>query len=383
MRNRVNRAFLATLITLPWITCQAKGQINPPAVSTLSPPFTLTYDLVVRHPNAKQQDEHLLNYKRQQYDLQVKQGTMTRQQAIQMLNALANSSTPQQEHHRIVLSCNTKGRLLYQDNNEEDHTSNFVLYDGKETYSFTLSPQRNILMNFYVEPNCAFWRMDFFPLPGLNLPYVPLLIALEIQTNAQGHMPQAKVKAVLMRARMPENIVPCHDPVMEAEIIGNILRPRKITLFVGANTPLDEWDYRDYTSFKNCWLSSSFSWTRWSSLAPSQVGTIADFKLVRASPTALSDQQFNPKTWLHSLSYGLSLQSTHTSILCKPAWLYRVYNSQGEKECTSGNPSCSLRPSDHHRGAAYTGYYSVMASVPPATSSESLKKHVYQNNDTF
>lgn len=78
MRNRINGAFLATLITLAWITCQAKGQTHPPAMSTLPPPFTLTYDLVVRHPNAKQQDEHLLNYKRQQYDWQVKQGTMMR-----------------------------------------------------------------------------------------------------------------------------------------------------------------------------------------------------------------------------------------------------------------------------------------------------------------
>lgn len=123
-----------------------------------------------------------------------------------MLNAPANSSAPQQEHHRIVLPCNTKRRLLYQDSNEEDHTSNFVLYAGKETHSFTLSSQQNILMNFYVEPNFAFWRMDFFPLAGLNLPYVSLLKSLEIQTNAQGHIPQAKVKAVLMRARMPKNI---------------------------------------------------------------------------------------------------------------------------------------------------------------------------------
>jgi len=219
MRNRVNCAFLTTLITLAWMTCQAKGQTNSPTVSNLSPPFTLTYALVVRHPNAKQLDAPLLNCKMQQYDWQVKQGTMTRQQAIQMLNALANSSTPQQEHHRIVLSCNTKGRLLYQDNNEEDHTSNFVL------------------------------------------------------------------------------------------------------------------------------------------------------KLVRASPTALSDQLFNLKTWLPHLPpnsgriiYLMDYRSNlpiQVSYAYQPGSMDEIIakarrNGQVQKQCTPGNPSCSLRFPDHHRGAAYT-----------------------------
>ncbi|HLI48429.1 MAG TPA: hypothetical protein VKV18_07080 [Chthonomonas sp.] len=276
----------------------------------LVPPFTLVWSVSTQKVNPQTQQALLLNYKKQQYEDEVRRGIMSQQEANKMLEAIA-SQTPSSQPivYKVTLSADRNGHLLYIDTNLATKETTHVLYNGKETYVLDLHAESNAYNVLQIYPQFAFYAMSFFPLAAADYPYVPLFQGPVTNVHTAGTAVYANVKTAVLRVKLSENKIDYIPAQIEGEITNNRIFLKRTTNFVEAGVPSDRWEYSNFITLNDARLASVCKWTTWQSPAlysfvhpHVDVDSVTDFTLIKASPHALDARQFNPKNWLPKLS---------------------------------------------------------------------------------
>lgn len=290
---------LATL--WPWpASGQAGGREETwPRVPEAPPAFTLRYRATKRDVGGRASGERMLEYERLKYGYMVSEGKATRKQAEEVLAQMAADAArrPRPPESFEVSVAARDGKLLYT--REQSGRRDHVLYDGKRTYALS---SRNSLL--HITGRFDFVEMEDFPIPGLSLPYVPVVSGPPAEIGGSG----ASIKAVF---RSPLVNVSGADGISYARSVaesegGGAPTLRRLTISTRPNAPTQSWEFGARQALGDVTVAGQMRLTQYEPKSfvwrgrpsPSVPATVTDFTLISATTTPPDLAAFDPRAWL-------------------------------------------------------------------------------------
>lgn len=283
---------------------------------TLPDEFTLVYNVTKKDVRSQELRKGSLSLIRSQQEIAVKAGAANKNQSEAWLEKVADSLQAIHPPEKFSITVSVKnGKILYQLAKDNLHFI-FALYDGDHTFYF----QKNLSRTYEKRPgergellpgNGALCD-TLLPLPGVSLPFLPLIKAPVAKTATAFAQTLTGQSPVINRG--PNSEIPYTSSHVDVAVTNVGVEAKNCVLWYPDGRVLQRWDYQKHEKFANVGLASRMTFTDYTAYeSHGKMLTAPEFtytyELVSAKQKALPDQAFTPAALL---SDGTGVQDSRT-----------------------------------------------------------------------